>query len=103
VLPDRVSRTVKVLSGHGRIFTEQRRSVWGPSVCRAAQGKAGMESYRQFESDRDRGDFEGLPELHATLSGMKVRRVLAARPGCPSRNTEVRRYWDFVLPPRCSR
>ena len=38
------------------------------------QGKAGMESYRQFEADRDRGDFEGLPELHATLSGMKVRR-----------------------------
>ena len=36
------------------------------------QGKAGMESYRQFEADRDRGDFEGLPELHATLSGMKV-------------------------------
>ena len=34
-----------------------------------------MESYRQFEADRDRGDFEGLPELHATLSGMKVRRL----------------------------
>ncbi len=45
-----------------------------------------MESYRQFESDRDRGDFEGLPELHATLSGMKVRRVLATRPCCPSCN-----------------
>ncbi|KAK9834972.1 hypothetical protein WJX81_000797 [Elliptochloris bilobata] len=35
-------------------------------------GKAGMESYRHFEADRDRGDFEGLPELHATLSGMKA-------------------------------
>lgn len=36
------------------------------------QGKAGMQLYGQFEKDRDRGNFELLPELHAILSGMKV-------------------------------
>lgn len=28
--------------------------------------------YSQFEQDRDRGNFDSLPELHAVLSGMKV-------------------------------
>lgn len=36
-----------------------------------------MESYQRFEADRDQGNFEGLPELHATLSGMKVSSLLA--------------------------
>lgn len=36
------------------------------------QGKAGMAMYTEFEQDRDRGNFEKLPELHAVLSGMKV-------------------------------
>jgi hypothetical protein len=37
------------------------------------QGKAGMAMYSDFEQDRDRGNFDKLPELHAVLSGMKVR------------------------------
>jgi hypothetical protein len=37
-----------------------------------AQGKAGMDMYKEFEVDRDRGNFDKLPELHAVLSGMKV-------------------------------
>ena len=28
--------------------------------------------YQQFEADRDKGNFDTLPELHAVLSGMKV-------------------------------
>lgn len=36
------------------------------------QGKAGMAMYSEFEQDRDRGNFDKLPELHAVLSGMKV-------------------------------
>ena len=28
--------------------------------------------YRDFEADRNRGDFSLLPELHSVLSGMKV-------------------------------
>ena len=34
------------------------------------QGKAGMAMYTEFEQDRDRGNFEMLPELHAVLSCM---------------------------------
>ncbi len=36
-------------------------------------GQAGMAMYRQFEADRNRGDFSILPELHSTLSALKVR------------------------------
>ena len=36
------------------------------------QGKAGMDMYREFEQDRDKGNFDKLPELHAVLSGMKA-------------------------------
>lgn len=28
--------------------------------------------YNQFEKERDQGNFDLLPELHAILSGMKV-------------------------------
>ncbi|KAL3130658.1 hypothetical protein ABBQ38_008049 [Trebouxia sp. C0009 RCD-2024] len=35
-------------------------------------GKSGMAMYSQFEKDRDQGNFELLPELHAILSGMKA-------------------------------
>ncbi|EIE26831.1 acyl-CoA oxidase [Coccomyxa subellipsoidea C-169] len=35
-------------------------------------GKAGMAMYSEFEADRDRGNFDKLPELHAVLSGMKA-------------------------------
>ena len=38
----------------------------------ADQGKSGMAMYSQFEKERDQGNFELLPELHAILSGMKV-------------------------------
>ena len=31
-----------------------------------------MAMYQQFEADRDKGNFDTLPELHAVLSGMKV-------------------------------
>jgi hypothetical protein len=31
-----------------------------------------MDMYKEFEVDRDRGNFDKLPELHAVLSGMKV-------------------------------
>ena len=31
-----------------------------------------MAMYSEFEADRDRGNFDKLPELHAVLSGMKV-------------------------------
>ncbi len=36
------------------------------------QGKSGMDMYKEFEMDRDQGNFDKLPELHAVLSGMKV-------------------------------
>ena len=36
------------------------------------QGKSGMDMYKEFEVDRDQGNFDKLPELHAVLSGMKV-------------------------------
>ncbi|KXZ49049.1 hypothetical protein GPECTOR_23g135 [Gonium pectorale] len=35
-------------------------------------GDAMMAMYRQFEKDRDRGDFSALPELHALSSGLKA-------------------------------
>lgn len=35
-------------------------------------GEAMMGMYRQFEKDRDRGEFGALPELHALSSGLKV-------------------------------
>lgn len=31
-----------------------------------------MDMYKDFEMDRDQGNFDKLPELHAVLSGMKV-------------------------------
>lgn len=43
-----------------------------PSMCMLSQGQAGMRMYHDFEENRSRGDFSTLPELHATLSGMKV-------------------------------
>ena len=36
------------------------------------QGKSGMDMYKQFDEDRNRGNFDLLPELHAVLSGMKA-------------------------------
>ena len=39
------------------------------------QGKSGMGMYSQFEKDRDQGNFDLLPELHAILSGMKVNSI----------------------------
>ena len=36
------------------------------------QGKSGMDMYKEFEIDRDQGNFDKLPELHAVLSGMKA-------------------------------
>lgn len=38
-----------------------------------------MAMYSQFEKDRDQGNFELLPELHAILSGMKVHPHLLLR------------------------
>ncbi|KAK9824680.1 hypothetical protein WJX72_012328 [[Myrmecia] bisecta] len=35
-------------------------------------GKSAMGMYKQFEADRDRGEFSSLPELHAVLSGLKA-------------------------------
>ncbi len=35
--------------------------------CNSAQSP-----HRQFEEDRDRGDFSNLPELHALSSGLKA-------------------------------
>ncbi|GLI67460.1 hypothetical protein VaNZ11_011657 [Volvox africanus] len=35
-------------------------------------GEAMMAMYRQFEKDRDRGEFGALPELHALSSGLKA-------------------------------
>jgi hypothetical protein len=34
-----------------------------------------MDMYKEFELDRDQGNFDKLPELHAVLSGMKVCRT----------------------------
>ncbi len=34
--------------------------------------QAGMADYRTFEEGRDAGDFSMLPELHASLSALKV-------------------------------
>jgi len=31
-----------------------------------------MDMYKDFEADRNQGNFDKLPELHAVLSGMKV-------------------------------
>ncbi len=42
-------------------------------------GEAMMAMYRQFEKDRDRGEFGQLPELHALSSGAKVRGDAIAR------------------------
>ena len=39
---------------------------------RLVQGKSGMDMYKEFEIDRDQGNFDKLPELHAVLSGMKA-------------------------------
>ncbi len=39
------------------------------SACRL---QAGMADYRRFEEGRDAGDFSMLPELHASLSALKV-------------------------------
>lgn len=36
------------------------------------QGKSAMRMYHDFEEQRSKGDFSILPELHVTLSGMKV-------------------------------
>lgn len=42
------------------------------SGCAVLQGKSGMDMYKDFEADRNQGNFDKLPELHAVLSGMKV-------------------------------
>ena len=56
-------------------------------------GQAGMAMYRQFEADRDRGDFSILPELHSTLSALKVgnREAPTSRPAT----------WQEALPGVC--
>lgn len=36
------------------------------------QGTSMMKMYRQFEKDRDAGNFSSLPELHALSSGLKA-------------------------------
>ena len=41
------------------------------------QGKSGMDMYKEFEMDRDQGNFDKLPELHAVLSGMKAGPIMA--------------------------
>ena len=43
------------------------------------QGKSGMDMYKEFEIDRDQGNFDKLPELHAVLSGMKAGPFTASR------------------------
>lgn len=47
------------------------------------QGKAGMRMYHDFEERRSRGDFSILPDLHATLSGMKVGGILSGGSSVP--------------------
>ena len=42
------------------------------NMCGIQQGQAATTMYQQFEADRDKGNFDTLPELHAVLSGMKV-------------------------------
>jgi hypothetical protein len=36
-----------------------------------------MANYRKFEEGRDQGDFSLLPELHASLSCLKVQVAIA--------------------------
>ena len=38
--------------------------------------------YRLFEKQREKGDFSILPELHSTLSGMKVRAIVQCPAAC---------------------
>eukprot|EP00884_Botryococcus_braunii_P015671 jgi/Botrbrau1/2788/Bobra.0125s0001.1 len=45
-------------------------------------GKSAMEMYRKFETERDRGDFSILPELHGMLSGMKAVSTWLTSDGC---------------------
>ena len=40
--------------------------------------------YKDFEADRDQGNFDKLPELHAVLSGMKARPFSATPPAIVS-------------------
>ncbi|GFR44234.1 hypothetical protein Agub_g5369 [Astrephomene gubernaculifera] len=42
------------------------------SYALSFMGAAMMERYRAFEAERDRGEFGGLPELHALSSGLKA-------------------------------
>ncbi|CAK0735983.1 hypothetical protein CVIRNUC_000672 [Coccomyxa viridis] len=44
-------------------------------------GKSGMDMYKEFEIDRDQGNFDKLPELHAVLSGMKALSTTLASDG----------------------
>ena len=47
--------------------------MWSAIIQQCAlQGKSGMDMYKEFEVDRDQGNFDKLPELYAVLSGMKV-------------------------------
>ena len=41
--------------------------------CKSLQGA--MADYRKFEEGRDQGDFSLLPELHASLSCLKVQTI----------------------------
>jgi hypothetical protein len=50
---------------------------WSTSACPLLQGA--MADYRKFEEGRDQGDFSLLPELHASLSCLKVHLATLSR------------------------
>lgn len=41
-------------------------------LWRAVQGRSSAAMYSRFEEEKANGNFDTLPELHATLSGCKV-------------------------------
>ena len=72
----------------------------GPCRCERqcsmhAQGKSGMQMYHDFEEGRSKGDFSILPELHATLAGMKVRSLPA--PACNHTTGHIKQYHPASL------
>lgn len=58
------------------IVFKVKAHICAESECAALQGKSGMDMYKDFEADRNQGNFDKLPELHAVLSGMKVNSFL---------------------------
>ena len=54
-------------------------SLWRLKHAIVLQGKAAVKMFCTFDSQQKEGNFSMLPELHATLSGLKVSPDLSSR------------------------